>query len=156
MAAYSQRVGEGGDMQRYLIVANQTLAGEHMMEEVLRLVGEGRCAFHVIVPATPTADQWVYTEGEAIAVAEDRLEQFLGQFQDVDAEITGEVGDDKPLDAIQDALREQTYDGIILSTLPQGISRWLGMDLVTRLERAVDIPVRHIVGEPAAAARNTG
>ncbi len=35
--------------------------------------------------------------------------------------------------AIGDALRDQLFDEIILSTLPPGLSRWLKMDLPSRV-----------------------
>jgi hypothetical protein len=59
----------------------------------------------------------------------------------------GEVGDERPLDAIRDALREGSYDGIILSTLPAGVSRWIGMDLPHRAERTFSLPVTHVIAE---------
>jgi hypothetical protein len=42
---------------------------------------------------------------------------------------------------------------MVLSTLPPGVSRWLGMDLVSRVERAVDLPVTHIIAESEPALR---
>lgn len=134
-------------MQRYLVVANQTLGGRHLREELQARVSRGRCAFHVVVPATVAQDQWVHTEGGAAAVAEERLEEARRRFADLDVEVTGEVGDERPLDAIRDAIRESAYDGIILSTLPAGISRWLGMDLPHRVEREFDLPVTHVIAE---------
>lgn len=49
----------------------------------------------------------------------------LPGFMEIGAEADGEVGDPNPLQAISDALRERTFDEIILSTLPTGASRWL-------------------------------
>lgn len=138
-------------MRRYLVVANQTLGGEHLVEELRELASAGPCRFHVVVPATPPQEQWVHTEGEAIAIAGDRLAEALDRFGGLDAEVTGEVGSDRPLDAIRDAVRHDDYDGIVLSTLPAGISRWVGMDLPHRVERTFDLPVTHVVaeGQPA-------
>lgn len=138
-------------MRRYLVVANQTLGGEHLEEELRELASAGPCRFHVVVPATPPQEQWVHTEGEAIAIAEDRLARALDRFGALDAEVTGEVGGERPLDAIRDAVRHDDYDGIVLSTLPAGISRWLGMDLPHRVERTFDLPVTHVIaeGQPA-------
>ena len=59
----------------------------------------------------------------------------------------GEVGDESPLAAIKDVLREKEFDEIIVSTLPPGISRWLGQDLVSRVERSFAIPVTHVIGD---------
>lgn len=60
--------------------------------------------------------------------------------------MTGEIGDERPLDTIRDAVRNDTYDEIVLSTLPAGLSRWLRMDLPHQVERAVDVPITHVIG----------
>jgi ATP-dependent helicase YprA (DUF1998 family) len=41
-------------------------------------------------------------------------------------------------------------DGIILSTLPQRRSRWLGRDLPSRVRRDFGLRVTHVVSEPGA------
>lgn len=132
-------------MRRYLVVANQTLGGAHLVDVLRDLVSDGSCRLHVVVPATPVNQQWVHTEGEAIAVAQERLQRALTRFAELGADVSGQVGDERPLDAIGDALREDDYDAIVLSTLPAGVSRWIGMDLPHRVERAFDVPVTHVV-----------
>lgn len=134
-------------MRRYLVVANQTLGGAHLTEKVRETLGAGPCSFHILVPATPPGHFATWTEGEALAVAQERLDAALIRFKDLGAEAGGEVGDPNPLQAISDALLEQTFDEIILSTLPLGASRWLKQDLPHRVERTFSIPVTHIVGE---------
>ena len=46
-----------------------------------------------------------------------------------------------------DVTDERQVDEVILSTLPPGISRWLQMDVPSRLERAVDVPVAVVTQE---------
>ena len=60
----------------------------------------------------------------------------------VDAD--GEVGDQDPLKAIADILKRQQFDEIILSTLPQGRSRWLRQDLPSKIGKRFQIPLTHI------------
>jgi len=55
-------------MRRYLVVANQTLAGEPLVSRLRELSRAGPCAFFLIVPATPPRDH-LWTEGEARATA---------------------------------------------------------------------------------------
>ncbi len=134
-------------MQRFLVVANQTLGGGHLIAEVRARLAHGPCHFHILVPASPPGDHATYTEGEAEAIAKRNLAQALEKFRKLGAKADGEVGDENALGAIGDVLREQEFDEIILSTLPPGISRWLGQDLVSRVERSFAIPVTHVVGE---------
>jgi hypothetical protein len=143
-------------MRRYLVVANQTLGGSHLTEKVRETLAAGPSAFHVLVPATPPGHFATWTEGEALAVAQERLEAALLRFKELGAEASGEVGDPNPLQAIDDALRERTFDEIILSTLPLGASRWLKQDLPHRCERTYSIPVTHIVGEMEAEEPSPG
>src|SRR2546425_8694431 len=123
-------------MRRYLVVANQTLGGPHLVDKVRSCLAAGPAHFHVVVPATPPEDQAVWTEGEANALAQARLDHALSRFRSLGAEADGEVGDARPLEAIRDALRETPYDEVILSTLPPGLSKWLKLDLPTRVAKA--------------------
>jgi hypothetical protein len=134
-------------MRSYLIVANLTLGGEHLWEEVRARMSEGSCRFHVLVPAAYDPGSWSWSEEQAAGEAGARLERALQRLQNLGAEADGEVGDIRTIDATLDALQDHSYDEIIISTLPPGASRWLKMDLVSRLRRAVDIPVTHVIGE---------
>lgn len=141
-------------MARYLVVANQTLGGEHLVEELRRCLDRGPASFHVIVPATHPKHQWTWTEGEAAAIAQERLDRALKRFRGLGAEeVTGEVGPERPIEAIGDALRSGDFDGVVLSTLPAGASRWLNQDLPSRVERSFDLPVSHVIAEPEQPVR---
>ncbi len=50
------------------------------------------------------------------------------------------TGDADPLAAIQDAVNFRGYDEIILSTLPARVSRWLNLDLPSKVQR-LGLPV---------------
>lgn len=139
-------------MTRYLVVANQTLAGEHLRARIRERIAAGPCAFHVLVPATAPSDH-PWTEGEVHAVAEERLRRALDWIREAGAEATGEIGDPRPMEAVRDALRSGSFDGVMLSTLPPGVSRWLRQDLPHRVQRTFGIPVDHIVAAPEPAQR---
>ena len=132
-------------MRRILVVANQTLVGEHLMAKVRELGRLGPCTFHILVPATPPQDH-TWTEGEARAVATRRLNEGLGRFREAGVEATGEVGDANPILAVEDLMRDQEFDEIIVSTLPPRISKWLKIDLPHRAEAAFGLRVTHVVG----------
>jgi hypothetical protein len=139
-------------MARYLVVANQTLGAEGLAEKVREYMAAEPTTFHVVVPACHSRDSSWITEGHDHAEAERRLEAALTRFRELGAEADGEVGDSSPVLAVQDALLAGSYDGVILSTLPAGASRWLKRDLPHRIESKLGIKVIHVEGrlEPAS------
>ena len=137
-------------MRRYLVVANQTLGGVHLLS-LLRELAEQPSSFHVLVPATPPRDR-LWTEGEARTIAHRRLDDALERFRSVGIEATGEVGDEHPLQAIDDALEGEDFDEIVISTFPPGISRWLRLDLLHRVSATYRLPVRHVIAPRERAA----
>jgi len=136
-------------MKRYLVVANQTLGGDHLLELLRERAAQGPCQIHTLVPATVDQTDWTSDEDTDRELAQRRLSVALERFRELDADVTGEVGDHLVVDAILDVLRREHVDEVVLSTLPAGLSRWLRLDLVSRVERAVDVPVTHVVGERA-------
>jgi hypothetical protein len=107
-----------------------------------------------VVPATPPHDH-AWSEGEARAIAQRRLDAAIELLAGVGVEAQGEVGDERPTDAIADVLRRIEVDEVIVSTLPPGVSRWLKRDLPRRIRIEFGLPVIHVVG-PADRAGVTG
>ncbi len=142
-------------MRRYLVVANQTLIGDELQRQIIDLVKRGTPRFHILVPATPPHEGWTWTEAEARGLAQDRLDRALLQLREIGAEAEGHVGDADPFLAIQDTLRDERFDEIIISTFPPRGSPWLKSDLVRRVASAFGISVTHIVAPPEAATRET-
>lgn len=133
-------------MRHHLIVANRTLGGHQLVERIRRAVAAEPSSFHVVVPVTDTPD----ARG-----ARDRLHRQLAGLEELGATATGELADADPYRAALDALADRDVDELIVCTLPPGLSRWLGADLVGRLERAVDVPVVHIVAPAGMPERVT-
>jgi hypothetical protein len=150
----TMELSPGGDpMHRYLVVANRTLAGTHLLETLGELTIHGPCAFHVVVPAEHSHEH-AWTEGEAREAATARLEQALARFRVLDAEVDGEVGDADPAMAVEDVLQRpgERFDAIVVSTLPPGPSRWLKLDLPNRLAGRTGLRVIHVIGQPEQAS----
>lgn len=134
-------------MSAYLLVAHRTLVEDHLLDHVRSLCAAESCRFHLVVPVTHPRDH-AWSDGEVTAAARRRLDEGLAAFAAVGAEVTGEVGDANPVYAVATALRRSAadrWDGIIVSTLPPGLSRWLGLDAVSRIKREFDLPVTHLV-----------
>jgi hypothetical protein len=128
-------------MRSYLVVGNQTLASAELEAAIREVVSAGSSDFHVVVPVEPAQKGFTWDEGEARAAARDRLDAFIRKLESMGAEASGEIGSRDPIEAVHDALRSHPADEIILSTLPPGISRWLGQDVPTRLRGSVLVPV---------------
>jgi len=129
-------------MRSYLVVGNQTLVGPELTEAIAeRIAADEPTHFHVVVPATPIQDSFTWDEDKAYAAAGERLDAMLAHLRAMGAEATGEVGHKDPVEAARDAMRRHPVDEVILSTLPPGISRWLGQDAPSRLKAAVFVPV---------------
>jgi hypothetical protein len=140
-------------MARYLVVANVTLGGDHLLSMLRERAAEGDCHVHLLVPAAPDPASWrPHAHEDDAARARRRLERGLERFGALGCEVSGEVGDARPVDAVGDVLRrEEPFDEIIVSTLPPGPSRWLRMDVPRRIERALGVVVTHVVAEPEPA-----
>lgn len=134
-------------MRRYLVVANRTLSGQHLLDAVRERMQDGDCTFHIVVPASHPSSAW--SEGQVKAQAKQRLDDALARFAEIGATATGEVGDASPVRAIGDVLLREPVDEVILSTLPPGPSRWMRQDVVHRVQRNYDVPVVHIVAQSA-------
>ena len=149
-------------VKRYLIVANQTLAGDTIPRLVDERVAAGPSEFHLLVPATrsketqrlmtgvadPMSGYTVVAPEDLTAArardrqnAEERLSTFLVRLAAHRNVLTSEVAGHDPFAAIARVMERSSFDEIIISTLPSSVSRWLKMDLPSRLERGFSIPV---------------
>ena len=140
-------------MGKYLVVAHQTASSPELLAKLKEIAGEDADAdFVLLVPATRPEHLAAWVEGEARATAERTADQAKEVFEKNGLSVSRTaVGDEAPVEAVRDELRENPahYDAIVVSTLPLGISRWLGLDVPHQLQRRFEIPVVHV----AAAAK---
>jgi hypothetical protein len=81
--------------------------------------------------------------------ARERLDAALERMRAAGLEnVEGRVGDPDPVVAVMDVWDPLKFDEVIVSTLPTGSSRWVGLDLPHRLEKLTAVPVRHVVSRP--------
>lgn len=138
-----------------LVVAHQTAATAPLLDAVKERAARSPATFHLVVPAQAhglekLTDPHEHGEGAARKVLDDALPKLSAA---AGQEVTGDVGDEEPLNAIQDAVNLGDYDEIIVSTLPLGISRWLKLDLISKA-KGLGLPVTHVLApnhEEAAA-----
>ena len=62
--------------------------------------------------------------------------------------VQGIVGATDPFEAVRETLERNHYDEVIVSTLPQRVSRWLHIDLGHRIAR-LGVPVSVVTAEQA-------
>ena len=148
---------------RYLIVAHHETAEEHqavmkgltppemgheaIAEKVSELIADDPDAqFHLLMPATPSPENmWTWTRDEALQLAQKRLDFALRFAGSRGHKMTGEVGNEYIVDSIEDVIRREKFDAIILSTRPLGASKVIGMDIVARTRRLTSLPVIHVI-----------
>lgn len=142
-------------MARYLVIGDQTLSSPALLDELRTCQSRESSRFHVVVPASHPPRTWTWNEGSDHASAERQLRQILAQLSSAGLEATGEVGDPSAVRAVGDVLLREpgTFDEIILSTQPPGVSRRVGQDVAHRVERSFSLPVRHLTTSLTRAYR---
>ena len=133
------------DPARVLVVANRTAATPALIDAVRERAARGPAVFTLLVPhfahglhKVVDAEDTDVSESEAVLeLAIPLLEEAVG------GKVDGIVGDPEPLAAIQDAVNLRGYDEIILSTLPARVSRWLKLDLPSKVT-GLGLPVTHV------------
>jgi hypothetical protein len=140
-------------MSKYLVVAHQTATSGVLIETLSELAAEDASAqFTLVVPATKVQHLLTYVDGEAQAAARATGEEARSVMERAGIHVSDvTVGDESPLQAIADALAGASYDAIIISTLPPGISRWLNMDVHTQAKRRFNVPVISVITPKEAA-----
>jgi nucleotide-binding universal stress UspA family protein len=128
-------------MRASLIVANQTLTSQSLSEAIAERLAEGPLQAYVVVPLVPVGGRLTWDERASVDAARERLDEVLARLRELGVEADGEIGDRDPVSAVRDALRGREVDEIIVSTLPRGLSRWLGEDVPSRLRDSVSVPV---------------
>ena len=143
-------------MAKYLVVTHQTALSPALQQTVRALAAKDSAAeFAVLVPEAPQgATTW---EGETVDGAKQRGEAAKTLFEDTaQARVfRTAVGPPDPMQAIGEELAAQPgYETLVICTLPPGISRWLKLDLVHRVERKFGRRVIHVVAEAPVKAHS--
>jgi hypothetical protein len=146
-------VTRGGDgKHRVLVVANETVEGEALIEEIRARCRDRECRILVVTPALASsrASHWASDVDEAMELARQRMELSLIAIKELGLKARGEIGDSDPNVAIEDALRVFPADEIVISTHPPQRSRWLENRVVERAREEIDLPITHVVVDVVA------
>jgi hypothetical protein len=122
---------------RTLVVANQTVEGQALIEQLEQLAAEGPHRFIVVCPQGGAGEDDAHR----------RLAHTLKRLQDEGIEAIGQVTHPDPYTAIQQALHFYGVDEVVISTFPATRSGWLRSDLIGRVKASTDKPVHHVVSD---------
>ena len=136
------------DTRRILVVANETLTGTRLREEIVRMAAGAAEDVLVVCPALNShLRTWTSDEDGARDDAAVRLAATLESLMAAGVNVRGEIGDGDPLQALEDALRRFGADEIVISTHAEGRSNWLERGVVEAARARFDVPVTHVVGD---------
>jgi hypothetical protein len=141
------------DPARILVVANRTAATPALLDAVRERAARGPARFTLLVPASAHGlhraidpeDQGRDEAEAVIELATPLLEEAAG------GPVNAAVGSHEPLAAIEDAINREDFDEIVLSTLPTRVSRWLHLDLPSKVA-GLGLPVTTVSARGRAAA----
>jgi len=143
---------EARERAHVFVVANQTIVGAPLLAAIRERAEVGPAEFTLIAPADEPG-------------VERRLSRALAQLEQAGVQASGHIGDADPFVAVMNAVHDEGADEIIVSTFPQATSGWLRRDLIGRVRKASNLPVRHVVvslgeleilGEGRESLRGTG
>lgn len=149
-------------MARYLLVAHETAQSDELHKAAVDLAREDPAAeFVLIVPATPVVNLLVWERGETHDVALRHAEAARQRLEERGLRVVdARPVDPDPMAAIEDELHAGgRFGAIVVSTLPPGKSRWLRMDVISRVRRncprhrVIHVAVAKAPTHPPAPAR---
>jgi predicted TIM-barrel enzyme len=120
-----------------LVIANQTILGRPLLDAIRDRAEASPADFTLLIPA------------DAVG-AERRLKSICALMADAGVEATGHLGDPDPVTAVENVLRDEQVDEIILSTFPAAKSGWMRRDVLGRV-RSFGVPVTHVEVTPQEA-----
>ena len=138
---------------RVLVVANRTAATPALLQAVRERAERGSCTFTLLVPNSAHGlHRLVDPEDQGASEAEAVLELALPLLEEAaGGHVEGIIGDPEPLAAIHDAVNVRGFDEIILSTLPKRVSRWLHLDLPSKVG-GLGLPLTTVTARERAEA----
>lgn len=136
---------------RVLVVANKTAATPALLDAVRKRAARGPVIFTLLVPnAAHGLHKLVDPEDQSQSEAEAVIELALPLLEEAaGASVDSMIGVPEPLAAIQDAINIHGFDELIISTLPQRVSKWLRLDLPAKAA-GLGLPVTTVVASSRA------
>ena len=128
---------------RLLIVTGEAAASVEELPRLVRALVENASELLVVSPTLLTRLQWLASDTDrARFEADERLSTVLGHVEALapEAVVRGDVGDDTPLTAFADAIREFHPDHILVALRGGDHSGWQERGLLDQI-RAFGLPI---------------
>jgi len=134
-------------------VAHKTAATQPLLDEVRERAQRGPSTFTLLVPnATHGLHRVVDAEDQGAGETQGVLDVALPKLSEAaGSPVEGIVGDPDPVAAVHDAINLRGFDEIIISTLPTHVSRWLKLDLPSKVA-GMGLPVTTVTPADASSA----
>lgn len=121
-----------------VVVGNHTLLTDALRDRIQAVTAGGDVDIHVVVPVRNDDELDIgFWRGRALA------ERII----EPGVELTVDVGVEEPVVLVRKAVHGAHIDQIIVSTLPEGVSRWMHADVAGHLHRALNVPVEVVAAE---------
>ena len=134
-------------------MAHKTAATQPLLDAVAERAARGPCTFTLLVPnAAHGLHKVADVEDEGASAAQGVLDAALPALSEAaGGPVAGILGDGDPVAAVHDAINLRGFDEIIISTLPTRVSRWLKLDLPSKVS-GMGLPVSTVTPDEDAPA----
>jgi hypothetical protein len=128
-----------------LVVANQTVLGSPLLDEIRGRAAQSPAGFLIISPQGDSEGS--YEE------AEKRLLRAVTLLRSEGIEAHGQISHPDPYAAVLQTMEDERVDELIVSTFPDARSGWLRRNLLERLRDETKLPIKHVeVDVPAGVS----
>jgi GABA permease len=144
-----------GKANRVLVLANKNVSTSELFNVLRRVDARQRAEYFICVPVNPVdtgqAERTgpVFVLDATVTAAHERLDAILTAMRDIGLSADGELGDYRPLRALDAAVQRFRPDQLVIA---EARSAWLRLGMVDRVRAAYPIPVLHVVPGQSAPA----
>jgi GABA permease len=150
-----------GKATRVLVLANKNVSTSELFDVLRRVDARQRADYFICVPVNPVGTGQaegtgpVFVLDATVTAAQERLDAILAALRGAGLSAAGELGDYRPLRALDAAARRFQPDQLVIA---EARSAWLRLGMVDKARAAYPIPLTHVVpgaNTAAASARAT-
>jgi GABA permease len=137
-----------GRANRVLVLANKNVSTSELFDVLRRVDARQRADYFICVPVNPVdtgqAERTgpVFVLDATVTAARERLDAILTALHGIGLSAAGELGDYRPLRALDAAVRRFQPDQLVIA---ETRSAWLRLGMVDKVRAAYPVPVIHVV-----------